>query len=154
MIVAKLKDAADYRGICPMLDKALEYLNDEFMNTVGTEATHMEGNDLYATLNLFETQPDEKGFFEAHQKYLDIHAVLSGEERMDIAETSTLTPDETASKPENDFYAFTDKAPAHQSIVLRHGDFLVAFPQDAHRVKGQVNGPSDVRKVVFKIRIA
>ena len=79
MIVAKLKDAADYRGIHPMLDKALEYLNDEFMNTVGTEATHMEGNDLYATLNLFETQPDEKGFFEAHQKYLDIHAVLSGE---------------------------------------------------------------------------
>ena len=83
MIVAKLKDAADYRGIHPMLDKALEYLNDEFMNTVGS-----------------------------------------------------------------------DKAPAHQSIILRHGDFLVAFPQDAHRVKGQVSGPSDVRKVVFKIRIA
>ena len=137
MIVAKLKDAADYRGIHPMLDKALEYLNDEFMNTVGTEATHMEGNDLYATLNLFETQPDEKGFFEAHQKYLDIQ-----------------TPDDAASKPENDFYAFTDKNPAHQSIILRHGDFLVAFPQDAHRVKGQVSGPSDVRKVVFKIRIA
>ena len=73
---------------------------------------------------------------------------------MDIAETSTLTPDDAASKPENDFYAFTDKAPAHQSIVLRHGDFLVAFPQDAHRVKGQVSGPCDVRKVVFKIRIA
>ena len=64
MIVAKLKDAADYRGITPMLDKALEYLNDEFLNTVGTEATHMDGDDLYATLNLFETQPDEKGFFE------------------------------------------------------------------------------------------
>ena len=45
MIVAKLKDAADYRGIHPMLDKALDYLNDGFLNTVGTEATHMEGND-------------------------------------------------------------------------------------------------------------
>ena len=154
MIVAKLKDAADYRGIHPMLDKALAYLNDEFMNTVGTETTHMEGNNLYATLNLFETQPDEKGFFEAHQKYLDIHAVLSGEERMDIAETAMLTPDAAASKPENDCYAFTDRNPAHQSIVLKHGDFLVAFPEDAHRVKGQVSGPSDVRKVVFKIRIA
>ena len=94
MIVAKLKDAADYRGIHPMLDKALDYLNDGFLNTVGTEATHMEGNDLYATLNLFETQPDEKGFFEAHRQYLDIHVILSGEERMDIAETSALTPDD------------------------------------------------------------
>ena len=153
MIVAKMKDAADYRGIHPMLDRALEYLNDEFLATVGTETTHMDGKNLYATLNIFETQPDEKGFFEAHRDYLDIHVPLCGEERMDIAETAVLTPDDAASKPENDFYAFTDSNPPHQSIVLRHGDFLVAFPEDAHRVKGQVSGPSEVHKVVFKIRI-
>ena len=80
--------------------------------------------------------------------------ILSGEERMDIAETSALTPDDAVSKPENDCYVFTEKNPAHQSIILKHGDFLVAFPQDAHRVKGQVNGPSNVKKIVFKIRIA
>lgn len=153
MIVGKLKDAADYRGIHPMLDKALDYLNDEFLNTVGTESTHMEGQDLYATLNLFETLPDDALFFEAHRNYLDIHVPLSGEERMDIAYTPDLCPDDAVSKPENDFYAFSDKDPEHQSIVLRHGDFLVAFPSDAHRVKGQVSGPSDVRKVVFKIKL-
>jgi len=154
MIVAKLKNAADYRGIHPTLDRALEYLHEEFLETVGTETVHMDGQNLYATLNLFETQPDEKGFFEAHRDYLDIHVVLTGEERMDIAETAALTPDEAASKPENDFYVYQDKNPAHQSIVLRRGDFLVAWPSDAHRVKGQVSGPSEVRKVVFKIRIA
>ena len=153
MIVAKMKDAADYRGIHPMLDRALEYLNDEFLATVGTETTHMDGKNLYATLNIFETQPDEKGFFEAHRDYLDIHVPLCGEERMDIAETTLLTPDDAASNPGNDFYAFADQNPPHQSIILRHGDFLVAFPEDAHRVKGQVSGPSEVRKVVFKIRI-
>ena len=153
MIIAKRKNAADYRGLHPMLDKALEHLTDGFLATVGTDTVYIDEKKLYATLNLFETQPDDKLFFEAHKDYLDIHVVIEGEERMDIAETSTLTPDETASKPENDFYAFTDKAPAHQSIILRHGDFLVAFPQDAHRVKGQVSGPSDVRKVVFKIKL-
>ena len=153
MIVGKLQNAADYRGIHPMLDKALDYLNDEFLSTVSPETTHMEGNDLYATLNLFETLPDEKLFFEAHRDYLDIHVPLAGEERMDIAHTPDLSFDEAVSKPENDFYAFTDREPPHQSIILRHGDFLVAFPSDAHRVKGQVNGPSDVRKVVFKIKL-
>lgn len=153
MIVAKLKDAADYRGIHPMLDRALGYLNEEFLRTVGTETTHMDGQNLYATLNVFETQPDEKGFFEAHRDYLDIHVVLAGEERMDIADTADLTLDAAASKPENDFYAYSDKDPAHQSIILRQGDFLVAFPADAHRVKGQVSGPCEVRKVVFKIRL-
>ena len=72
---------------------------------------------------------------------------------MDIAYTPDLSFNEAVSKPENDFYAFTDREPPHQSIILRHGDFLVAFPSDAHRVKGQVNGPSDVRKVVFKIKL-
>ena len=79
MIVAKLKDAADYRGIHPMLDKALDYLNDGFLNTVGTEATHMEGNDLYATLNLFETQPDHpcdplRRGTDGHRRNLGAHA--------------------------------------------------------------------------------
>ena len=153
MIIAKRKDAKDYLGISPMLDRALDLLSDEFLNTVGTETVYLDEKKLYATLNLFTTQPDEQLFFEAHKDYLDIHVVLSGEERMDIADTATLTLNEAASKPANDFYAYADKDPAHQSIILRNGDFLVAFPADAHRVKGQVSGPTDVRKVVFKIKL-
>ena len=72
---------------------------------------------------------------------------------MDIADTASLVFNEAVSKPENDFYAYSDQDPAHQSIIMKRGDFLVAFPADAHRVKGQVSGPSQVRKVVFKIRI-
>lgn len=153
MIIAKRKDAADYRGISPLLDKALDYLSDEFLESVGPEKVEIDGKNLFASLNVFETKPDEQLFFEAHRAYLDIHVPLAGEERMDIADTSTLTLDEAASKPEKDFYAYTDKDPAHQSIILKNGDFLVAFPADAHRVKGQVSGPSDVRKVVFKIKL-
>ena len=153
MIIGKLQNAADYRGIHPMLDRALDYLNDEFLNTVGTETTHMEGNDLYATLNHFETLPNDKLFFEAHQDYLDIHVPMAGEERLDVAYTPDLTLDEAASKPENDFYAYKDQEPEYQSVLLRPGTFLVAFPSDAHRCKGQVNGSSDVRKVVFKIKL-
>lgn len=153
MIIAKRKNAADYRGLHPMLDKALEHLTDGFLATVGTDTVYIDEKKLYATLNLFETQPDDKLFFEAHKDYLDIHVVIEGEERMDIADTAALTLDEGASRPENDFYAYTDRDPAHQSVILKNGDFLVAFPADAHRVKGQVSGPSDVRKVVFKIKL-
>ncbi len=153
MIVAKRTDASNYRGIHPMLDKALDHLNDEFLQAVGKEPVHIDGQKLYAMLNVFETLPDDRLFFEAHRDYLDIHAVLSGEERIDIAYTEALTPDEDTSKPENDLYAYSDTDPEHQSVVLGSGDFLVAFPSDAHRVKGQVCGASQVRKVVFKIKI-
>ena len=116
------------------------------------ESMHIIGKlGKYAAIRAKEVEAVHQ-YIEAHRQYLDIHVIRSGEERMDIAETSALTPDDAISKPENDFYAFTDKNPAHQSIILKHGDFLVAFPQDAHRVKGQVNGPSDAKKIVSAVK--
>ena len=153
MIIGKIQNAADYRGIHPMLDKALECLNEEFLSSVSAETTYVDGKNLYATLNVFETLPEEQLFFEAHKNYLDIHVALSEAERIDVAYTPSLTPDEAGGKPENDFYAFSDKDPEVRRIILKQGEFLVAFPTDAHRMKGQVNGPSTVRKVIFKVRL-
>lgn len=153
MIVARNADAANYKGFSPLLDRALDLLTPEFLSTVGTTAVHVDGDKLYATRNLFETAPDEQTFFESHKRYLDIHAVLKGEERMEIADPKALTVDEGVSRPEGDFYAYVEKSAEHQTLILRPGTFLVAFPDDAHRCKGQVNGASQVEKVVFKILI-
>ncbi len=153
MIFAKNADAAAYKGFSPLLDKALDLLTPEFLASVGTETVHMDGEKLFAMLNIFDTVPDSETFYESHKRYLDIHAVTKGEERMEIADPKTLTLDEVKSKPEGDFYAFTEKSAEHQTLVLRPGTFLVAFPDDAHRCKGQADGASHVEKVVFKILI-
>ena len=153
MIVAKNADAANYRGFSPLLDRALDLLTPEFLASVGTETVHMDGDKLYATLNIFDTAPNAETFFESHKLYLDIHAVTKGEERMEIADPRTLTVDEEKSRPAGDFYAYTEKSAEHQDLILRPGSFLVAFPDDAHRCRGQVDGVSHVEKVVFKILI-
>ena len=153
MIVAKNADAANYKGFSPLLDRALDLLTPEFLASVGTTPVHMDGDKLYATLNIFETAPESETFFESHKRYLDIHAVVKGEERMEIADPKALTLDTDKSKPEGDSYAFTEKSAEHQDLILRPGTFLVAFPDDAHRCRGQVDGPSQVEKVVFKILI-
>lgn len=153
MIVARSADAANYKGFSPLLDKALDLLTPEFLASVGTTTVHMDGERLYATLNVFETAPESETFFESHKKYLDIHAVTKGEERMEVADPKALTVDEVRSNPANDFYAYTEKSAEHQNLILKPGTFLVAFPDDAHRCKGQVDGPSQVEKVVFKILI-
>lgn len=153
MIVAKNADAANYKGFSPLLDRALDLLTPEFLASVGTETVHMDGDKLYATRNFFDTVPDSETFFESHKRYLDIHAVVKGEERMEVADPKALTVDEAFSRPETDFYAYTEKSAEHQTLILKPGTFLVAFPDDAHRCKGQVNGVSQVEKVVFKILI-
>lgn len=147
MILAKLKDAAEYCGIHPRLDKALELLNEEYLNAVPTETRQLEGDALYATRFNYTTVPLEDSFFEAHKRYLDIHIMVSGEERVDISHPDTLTLFEH----KDDFYAYNGEA--EQTLTLRPGDFLVVFPGDAHRIKVQTNGPADVSKVVFKVLV-
>ena len=153
MIVAKNTNAANYKGFSPLLDRALDLLTPEFLESVGTVTVHVDGDKLYATRNLFDTAPQEETFFESHKRYLDIHVVVRGEERMEIADPADLTLDEAKSNPEGDFYAFTEKSAEHQDLILTPGSFLVAFPDDAHRCRGQVKGVSHVEKIVFKILI-
>ena len=147
MILDKLSAANAYRGIHPRLDGVLDRLNEAFLATVGPETMELEGDKLYVTRFTYETLPREETFFEAHKRYLDVHLMVQGEERMELASPGGLTLFEH----QGDFYAY--RGEAEQSLVLRPGSFLVVFPEDAHRIKIQVNGPETVSKVVFKVLV-
>ena len=147
MILDKLSAANAYRGIHPRLDGVLDRLNEAFLATVGPETMELEGDKLYVTRFTYETLPREETFFEAHKWYLDVHLMVQGEERVELASPEGLTLFEH----QGDFYAY--RGEAEQSLVLRPGSFLVVFPEDAHRIKIQVNGPETVSKVVFKVLV-
>ena len=149
MIYAKNSDALTYRGIHPNLDMALERITKEFLSSVGEERVEIKGSDVYATRFTYETIPEEESFFEAHRNYLDIHLMLEGSERVEIAPPETLTEFDRVEA--NDFYAY--RGEGQYRLVLSPGDFLVVFPNDAHRIKMQVSGPETVSKAVFKVRI-
>ena len=138
MIVAKNADAANYKGFSPLLDRALDLLTPEFLAGVGTETVHLDGDRLYATLNLFETAPDSETFFESHKLYLDIHVVTKGEERMEIADPATLTLDEAKSNPGGDFYVSSGGT---ATLVKENGgNVFVANDADATFVQNELAG--------------
>ena len=149
MIYAKNSDALTYRGIHPNLDMALERITKEFLSSVGEERVEIKGSDVYATRFTYETIPEEESFFEAHRNYLDIHLMLEGSERVEIAPPETLTEFDRVEA--NDFYAY--RGEGQYRLVLSPGDFLVVFPNDAHKIKMRVDGPENVTKAVFKVRI-
>ena len=149
MIYAKHKDASAYRGIHPNLDLALERITPEFLASVGPERVEIKGGDVYATRFTYETVPAEESFFEAHRKYLDIHIMMDGSERVEIAPPEALAEFDRVEA--NDFYAY--RGEGDYKLILSPGDFLVVFPSDAHRIKMQVDGPRTVSKVVFKVKI-
>ena len=150
MIYAKNADALAYRGIHPNLDLALEHITPEFLAALrDNQRVELKGDLVYCTRFTYETIPQEESFFEAHRRYLDIHIMVEGEERVDVNRPEDL--DLTDAQEGNDFYAYQGES--WHSTVLKPGEFLVVFPGDAHRIKVQVDGPKTVSKAVFKVCI-
>ena len=147
MILGKNREASAYRGIHPRLDRVLENLNGAFLSSVGARPMEMEGDALYVTRFDYETLPAEETFFEAHRLYLDVHVMLRGQEGVEAAHPEGLRLFDR----KDDFYAY--RGEAEQRLILRPGNFLVVFPEDAHRIKMAVGPPEAVSKAVFKIRI-
>lgn len=147
MILAANGTAPDYRGIHSNLDLALEHITPEFLSSLGEDRVELKGEEVYCTKFTYETVPAEEAFFEAHKLYLDIHIMLSGAERVDIASPAKLTQFDH----QGDFYAY--RGEAEHRLVLSPGSFLVVFPDDAHQIKMQVDGPATVSKAVFKVKI-
>lgn len=150
MIYAKNADALAYRGIHPNLDLALEHITPEFLASLrDNQRVGLKGDLVYCTRFTYETIPQEESFFEAHRRYLDIHIMVEGEERVDVNRPEDLKL--TDAQEGNDFYAYQGES--WHSTVLKPGEFLVVFPGDAHRIKVQVDGPKTVSKAVFKVCI-
>ena len=145
MIHARLSDAPYYRGIHPRLDRVLALLTPDGLAGLGTERRELEGGALYVTRFDYETLPREQTFFESHLRYLDVHVMLEGVERVELAHPASLSLLEQS----GDFLGW--RGEAEQSVLLRPGDFLVVFPGDAHRLKIAVGAPAAVSKAVFKI---
>lgn len=149
MILAKNSQAAQYLGIHPNLDLALEHITPEFLESLGNERVEIKGEDVYCTKFSYDTVADDEAFFEAHKSYLDIHIMLEGFERVEISSPDSLR--EIEEMRGKDFWAY--RGAGEHSLILRPGNFLVVFPDDAHKIKMRADGKAWVTKAVFKVRI-
>ncbi len=92
------------------------------------------------------------GRFEAHDQYVDLQAVLAGEEAMEVTARAGLdvTEDLLADK---DLVFLADRTPVSRWIVAP-GEVAVFFPGDAHKpslAAGTV--PVLAHKTVVKVRL-
>ena len=149
MIFANTQNALRYKGIHPNLDLALTRLTPAFLAMVTEEKKEIKGSDVYCFKVTLNTKPEEETFFENHKEYADIHVVTEGAEGMGIALPDMLTLYEE--RPEADAYFYHGQAT--EKMVLTPGNFLVAFPEDAHQTMVNVDSPRLFTKVVFKIRL-
>lgn len=148
MIYGRISEAKDYYGIHPLLDEALNHMQDpDFMNQVCDHTQHIQGDELYVTRYTYETVPQSEAFFESHRQYLDIQIMVEGREKVGIACPETLEEYEHR----GDLWLYHGEP--EQTLTIEPGHFLVVFPGDAHELKVCTDKPRQVSKVVFKIKV-
>jgi YhcH/YjgK/YiaL family protein len=151
MIIDLLTNADLYNTVHQRLSIAFHYLKTTDLLSVPTGKHAIEGDDVFAIMQEYETLDADTQQMEAHKKYIDVQYMIQGAE---LVGHSLLTT-HVASKAydeDGDYHLFA--APPDFFSEMKQGMFMIFFPHDLHKPSIQVGTPAKVRKVVVKVKIA
>ena len=151
MVFGNIRDLKDYSWLEEGVQNAFRYAQEHADELIGYEKGRhdIDGDNLFVNIVEYETTTPENRFWEAHREYLDLHFMLRGPEQIDINVIDNMEQKEYA--PADDFLPLFGDPNSH--VVLNQGDFLLCYPKDAHRTAVAVDGPTVIKKAIFKIKI-
>jgi YhcH/YjgK/YiaL family protein len=151
MIIDLLSNAQLYYNQGPLFKKAFEYLTQTDFSKVEKGKYELDGQNLFAIVNEYDTVSPDNEQMESHKKYIDIQYIVAGAERIGHDFLKAQTPSK-AYDNEKDFMLFGEK-PTFFS-VLQQGMFAIFFPHDLHMPNIKIDAPAYVKKVVIKVAVA
>lgn len=136
----------------PTIQKALAWLQSTDLASLPTGRQVIDGDNMYALVNEYTTEPKQKRRAEAHRKYVDIQYIAAGEEKIGVAPLVAgyeVVEDKLAEKDVIFYAGLQDEV----ELGLKAGMFAVLFPWEVHRPNCAFDEPAPVRKVVMKISV-
>lgn len=151
MILDTLDQTKRYESISPGFVRAFEFLR-KFDGNLKNGRYEIDGDNVYAMVQRYKTKPAEMGQFEAHRKYIDVQFVHAGRETILWAPLFTLKEVNMPYNEDNDAALFK-LVPNATPLRMSDGQFTILFPEDGHVPCCEWDGPSEVTKVVVKVRV-
>ncbi|AKU79949.1 YhcH/YjgK/YiaL family protein [Spiroplasma turonicum] len=147
MIHDKIKNLEIYKGIHKNIDTVIDFIIKNDLKTLN-KGINIINDNFYYNRMIIDTIEINKGIFESHFKYLDLHIVIEGDEKIGykfinhkIAEAHYNDNDDCS------LYNFQITKVIDQDNTT----FGLFFPNDAHAPKLK-NTSKNLDKVVFKIK--
>lgn len=150
MIVANIKDVwvENYKALHPRFEAAFCALKKLIADNAEVGKYEIDGQNIYAMVQEYETKPVAEKKFEIHKDYIDIQYIISGKEVMGNESLDKLTP-MGEYKPDAQLFYMND---GYDKIFLSDGEFAIFFPEEPHAPGGAVDDkPSAVKKIVVKV---
>ena len=150
MIFGNIKNLHEYDYLPVDIKKCFEYAASNNLLDFEKGSYKIDGNNLFVNIVEYETIDVENRFWEAHKNYLDLHLMLDGKEQIDVNFIGNM--EEKAFVEKDDFLPLEGDKNGH--VILEKDDFLICYPNDAHRTAVKVNNPKKIKKAIFKIIIS
>ena len=147
MIFDNINNYDNYEGLNDKFKKAFEFLKNQDLKNLATGKYEIQGNEVFALVQEYETKILENTKYEAHEKYIDIQYMVEGKERIGYSLIDKLQVEVTY----NEATDFTTLVGTGNLMDLSSGEFFVFFPQDGHMPGIFKEEKAKVRKVVIKI---
>lgn len=146
MIFDSIKHCEAYKSLSPAFKAAFEFLEDEKTASLPVGRYDIDSSRVYAMVQAPALKDWDAGKWEAHRRYADIQYIMEGEETMGFACIDTLKETEAYSSEKDVLFCEGEGSRA----VARPGDFMVFFPQDAHKPCIRSTVDTD-KKIVVKV---
>nr|WP_295870870.1 YhcH/YjgK/YiaL family protein [uncultured Chitinophaga sp.] len=150
MVLDTINNAHLYYGLGPRFVRAFEYLATTDFHTLEKGKYEIDGDNLFAIVNEYDTIDPSGEQMESHKKYIDIQYIVKGAELIGHDFLQQQTPSKAYSEAE-DYMLFAEK-PAFFTRLDQH-HFAIFFPTDLHMPNLRIDQPAAVKKVVIKLAV-
>lgn len=149
MIIDNIKNLEKYEKVHEQIKNVINFLENFDKNNFKPGRIDINEN-LFASLQSYQTLKAEKKEFEVHKDYIDLQYIVKSSERIDFATKDTYSKAYEIDK-EGDFF-LTNDIKNHSQLFLNEGDFAIFFPGEFHKPGCSLENDRDMQKIVFKIK--
>ena len=151
MIFDSLDNAAFYYQLSPHIKKGFEFLaNTKNLNDLPVGRIEIDGNNVFALVQEYDTKAFNIDMWEAHKKYFDIQFIVSGTEAIKVSRIEDMTPN-TKYHTDGDYWLFSGDGNA---LKITENQFAIFSPEDIHQPAIAIEGSiQKIKKIVVKALI-
>lgn len=110
----------------------------------------IDGKNIYAIFQEYDTKLHENAKIEAHRKYADVQYIYEGEEIIGYCDLADALG-EISYNEEKDIFFCRAKKLSH--IIVSAGEGAILMPEDLHAPCMCVGEQKRVKKIVFKVKL-
>ena len=148
MIFGNLKDIERYGFLESLVKEALLHAKENNVINYEAGSHEIDGKKLFLNRVNYTTKNKEDRFWEGHKKYIDVHVVFEGKERINLNFKDNLSFKKYVE--EDDFLEF--EGDENSTVVLEKDDFLICYPEDIHMTCLKADEKeSNVKKAIYKV---